>query len=119
MEDADNIVHRIPEDRDAGIARLGKESGQLLRRSGILGGHHIYPWGKDLVHIHIVELNSGANKLTFVAVQTALTLRFADHGDKLFPGDAAVLTVSEDLAEEAFPLGEDEIDRPENGHEHT
>ena len=60
--------------------------------------------GEDLLHLHVAELNGGADQLALVLVQAALILGLVHHGDELLLGDALVLLLVEDEGEQLLPL---------------
>ncbi len=97
VNEPNDIVDRGVVDGDTGVTALGKEHRKLLHGDGIWGGNDIHPRGKDLLYLHVVKLNGGADQFTFMVFQPALALGLVHHGNELFLGDALLLLGVEEL----------------------
>ena len=109
VDKAHDVVNGLMVDRDAGVACLGKEGGQLLHGALLLGGSQVHPGGEQLGDLQVVELNGVADQVTLVLVQAALVLRLVHHAHQLLLGDAVVPLGAEDPAHQLFPLAEQEV----------
>ena len=109
VDDPHDVVHRLVVDGDAGVARLGKEGGNLLHGALLGGGGQVHPGGEDLRDLQVVELDGVADQVALVLVQTALGLGLVHHAHQLLLGDAVVPLGPEDLAHQLFPLAEQEV----------
>ena len=118
MDDAHDVVHVLVVHRQAGVAALREGGGDLLHGGGVLHRHDVHPGGEDVPGLQVAELDGGADQLALVLVQAALVLRLGHHGDQLLLGDAGVLGGAEDQVQQLLPLGEEEVQRPQDQQEH-
>ena len=121
MDHAHDVVDGAVVDRQAGVARLGKDLGQLVKRDGVLDGHHVHTGGEDLAHFHVVKLDGAADQFALAVGQLAFALRLRHHGDELAFGDGiglglAVETVGDQLVPQAEQAGEGGEQGDEKAH---
>ena len=105
-------------DGQPGVAVFREDGGDLVHGGGVFGGHDVHPGGEDLLHLQVVELDGGADELPLMLVQAALVLGLIHHGDELLLGDALLLRLAEDAAEELLPLGKEVVHRGQHRHQH-
>ena len=118
VDHAHNVIQAVLIHRQAGVAALG-EHGAHLVHGGVPGhGGDLHAGGKDIAHLQVAELDGRADQLALVLVQTALVLRLRHHGDELLFGDARVVGGADDTAEQALPLGEQEVQRRQHRQQH-
>ena len=65
VDDADDVVHGVVIDGQAGIAGFCEGLRKLFQRNIVLHGHHVYAGRQDLLHLHVVELDGAADELAF------------------------------------------------------
>ena len=117
MDHADDIVDGAMVDRQTGVARLREGLGQLLKGDVVLHGHHIHTGGQDLLHLHVIELDGGADQLALPVGQLAVIFGLADHGHQLTLGDGVALAAVNKMVQQPFPLAEQPCQRGKHQHQ--
>ena len=117
VDDAHDIVDVLMVYGQAGIAVFRKDFGDLVHGVGILHGHDIHPGGEDLLHLQVAELDGGADQRALILVQAALVFGLRDHGDKLLFRDSGIPLLPDNQTEELLPLGGQEGEGTQQGHE--
>ena len=117
VDDAHHVVDALVVHRQAGVALGGEHRRHVGQGGRILHGDHVHPGGEDIPRLQVVKADGGADELALLPVQAALVLGLLHHGDQLLVGDALVLRLVEQLAQQLFPQPEQEVQRGEHRHE--
>ena len=116
VDDAHDVVDALTVNQQTGELGFGEDLGNLLL-GGVQGdGLNIHPVGEDIFHLQVVELNGVAQKLSFVQVDAAVLLDLLHQEDQLFGRHFVVLFHLQNLGQQLFPGGEQEVHR---GQDHT
>ena len=119
VDDADDVVHGVVIDGQAGIAGFCEGLRKLFQRNIVLHGHHVYAGRQDLLHLHVVELDGAADELAFPVGKLTVVLSLAHHGDELTFGDGVALAAVDEVSQQLLPLAEQPGQRGEEGQEQT
>ena len=117
MDHADDVVDVLMVHRQPGVTALGEGLSDVVHGVGVLHRHDVHAGGEDLIHLHIIELDGGADELALVLVQPALDLGLVHHGHQLFLGDAAVPLLVKYHGQQLFQQAEQEVHRGKDHHE--
>ena len=117
MYHTDDVVNGAVVDGQTGISRFRKGIGHIIQREVVLHRDHIHAGREDLLHLHIVELDSAADELAFPVGQFAVVLGLADHGHQLTLGDGVLLGAVDKMPQQALPLAEQPCQRGKHQHQ--
>ena len=92
MYHTDDVVNGAVVDGQTGISRFRKGIGHLIQR--------------EIVLLHVIELDGAADELAFPVGQLAVVLGLADHGHQLTLSDGVLLGAVDEMPQQALPLGE-------------
>ena len=114
VDGAQNMVDGAVVDQQPGVLGLGEQRGYLLLAGGDGQRRQIHPVDQDVLGLLLGKADGVFQQLALVPVDAALLLHLVHQHQQLLLGHLAFAAEAENLVQQLFPQGEQQI----QGHQH-
>ena len=119
IEDANDVIHVLVVDRDAGIPCFAQEIRGFFHRRSVLQRRHVHTRGHDVQHVAVVvELDDGANQFSLMFIYITVVLCLIHHRHDFRLNKAFRVCGLEQLCQQLLPLHKQGVNRRNNRPQH-